>query len=101
MHGELLHWHPHIHALVTCGAFTHESVFLELPEFEMDSLLLTWQEPASRAPPEIDGLVQELYSCFSNRTIEPPKPVQTQEPTYVDSAFYFEPFSFFNPSIFL
>jgi len=30
------------HALVTCGAFTHESVFLELPEFEMDSLLLTW-----------------------------------------------------------
>ena len=23
-HGELLHWHPHIHALVTCGAFTAE-----------------------------------------------------------------------------
>ena len=21
-HGALLHWHPHIHALVTCGGFT-------------------------------------------------------------------------------
>ena len=30
-HGELLHWHPHIHALVTCGAFTPEGEFLEVP----------------------------------------------------------------------
>jgi len=43
-HGELLHWHPHLHALVTCGAFTHEGDFLELPEFEISSLLLAWQE---------------------------------------------------------
>ena len=43
-HGELLHWHPHIHALVTCGAFTPEGVFLELPEFDMASLLRVWQE---------------------------------------------------------
>ena len=43
-HGELLHWHPHIHALVSCGAFTSEGDFLELPEFDLDSLLLAWQE---------------------------------------------------------
>ncbi|MFC1763232.1 transposase [Planctomycetota bacterium] len=43
-HGELLHWHPHIHALVTCGGFTPDGTFLDLPEFDMDSLLLTWQE---------------------------------------------------------
>ncbi len=43
-HGELLHWHPHIHALVTCGAFTPEGIFLELSEFNLDSLLLKWQE---------------------------------------------------------
>ncbi|MFC1652818.1 transposase, partial [Planctomycetota bacterium] len=43
-HGELLHWHPHIHALVTCGAFDSEGVFLPLPQFDMDSLLLKWQE---------------------------------------------------------
>ena len=43
-HGELLHWHPHIHTLVTCGAFTPENEFLELPEFDMDRLLVAWQE---------------------------------------------------------
>ncbi len=43
-HGELLHWHPHIHTLVTCGAFTPEGDFLELPQFDLDSLLLKWQE---------------------------------------------------------
>jgi hypothetical protein len=30
--------------LVSCGAFTSEGEFLELPEFDMDSLLLAWQE---------------------------------------------------------
>ncbi len=43
-HGELLHFHPHFHFLVSCGTFTSEGEFLELPEFDMDSLLLTWQE---------------------------------------------------------
>jgi len=43
-HGELLHWHPHLHALLTCGAFTPEGDFLELPEFDISSLLLAWQE---------------------------------------------------------
>ena len=42
--GTLLHWNPHIHSLVTCGAFTPEGEFLELPEFDMDSLLVIWQE---------------------------------------------------------
>ena len=43
-HGELLHWHPHIHVLVTCGAFTPEGDFLELPQFDMERLLVAWQE---------------------------------------------------------
>ena len=43
-HGELLHWHPHIHVLITCGAFTPEGDFLELPEFDMDRLLVAWQD---------------------------------------------------------
>jgi hypothetical protein len=30
-HGELLRWHPHIHTLVTCGEFTPQGDFLELP----------------------------------------------------------------------
>ena len=43
-HGELLHWHPHIHVLVTCGAWTPEGDFLELPEFDMERLLVACQE---------------------------------------------------------
>ena len=30
--GELLHWHPHVHVLLTCGAFTPEGEFLQLPD---------------------------------------------------------------------
>ena len=43
-HGELLHWHSHIHVLITCGGFTPEGDFLELAEFDMQRLLIAWQE---------------------------------------------------------
>ena len=43
-HGELLHWHPHMHVLITCGVFTPEGDFLELPEFDKERLLAAWQE---------------------------------------------------------
>lgn len=43
-HGELLHWHPHIHTLVTCGAFTPEGAFLEVPEFDMERLQAAWRD---------------------------------------------------------
>ena len=56
--GQLLHWNPHIHSLVTCGAYTPEGEFLHLPEFDMDRLLLAWQEA--------------LFSLYlSERKIEP------------------------------
>ncbi len=42
--GQLVQWHPHIHSLVSCGAFTPEGEFLELPEFDMDRLLVAWQD---------------------------------------------------------
>ena len=42
--GELVHWHPHIHSLVTCGAFTAGGEFLEVPEFDMGRLETAWQE---------------------------------------------------------
>ena len=43
-HGELLHWHPHLHALVTCGAFTPAGEFVELPQLDLDRLEVAWQE---------------------------------------------------------
>lgn len=43
-HGHLLHWHPHMHVLITCGAWTREGEFLKLPEFEIQRLLVAWQD---------------------------------------------------------
>src|SRR3990172_6742159 len=43
-HGELLHWRPHFHVLLTCGAFTAEGEFLELPELDLERLEAAWQE---------------------------------------------------------
>ena len=37
-------WHPHIHTLVTCGGFTPEGDFLEVPELDMYRLHSAWQE---------------------------------------------------------
>ena len=41
--GELIHFHPHIHAIATDGAFTPDGVFLCLPKTSAESLLATWQ----------------------------------------------------------
>ena len=43
-HGELLHWHPHLHLLVSCGAFTSNGEFLELKEFDLERLEAAWQQ---------------------------------------------------------
>ena len=43
-HGELLHWHPHIHMLVTCGAFSPEGKFLDVAELHTEALRTAWQE---------------------------------------------------------
>jgi len=43
-HGELLHWNPHVHMLLTCGAFTPQGEFLELPELHRERLEAAWQE---------------------------------------------------------
>ena len=33
-YGGLLHWHPHFHTLVTCGEFTAEGAFVDVPELD-------------------------------------------------------------------
>jgi hypothetical protein len=43
-HGELLHWHPHFHMLLTWGAFTPQGEFLDVPELDMGRLETAWQE---------------------------------------------------------
>ena len=44
IYGELLHWHPHLHALATGGAFTPAGEFVKLPELDLQRLEAAWQE---------------------------------------------------------
>ena len=41
--GQLIHFHPHIHAIATDGAFTSDGTFLSLPKFDKQLLLAAWQ----------------------------------------------------------
>ena len=42
--GQLIHYHPHIHALVTEGAFTRDGTFVPLPEIDTEPFLKLWQK---------------------------------------------------------
>jgi hypothetical protein len=42
--GQLIHWHPHIHALVTDGAFTPDGTFIPLPAIEDEPFVRSFQE---------------------------------------------------------
>jgi putative transposase len=41
--GELIHFHPHIHAIATDGAFTPDGTFLYLPKIDNPPLLTARQ----------------------------------------------------------
>ena len=42
--GELVHFHPHLHALVTDGAFATDGTFIELPSVDADPFETLWQK---------------------------------------------------------
>jgi hypothetical protein len=42
--GQLIHWHPHIHALVTEGVFLPEGTFLPLPKLASEPFLKLWEQ---------------------------------------------------------
>jgi hypothetical protein len=41
--GELVHFHPHVHAVVTDGAFTNDGGFIPLPEIAVEPFLKLWE----------------------------------------------------------
>ena len=41
--GELVHFHPHVHAVVTDGAFTNDGGFIPLPEIAIEPFLKLWE----------------------------------------------------------
>ena len=42
--GELIHYHPHIHAIVTNGVFTEDRTFIPLPEIAVEPFLTVWEK---------------------------------------------------------
>jgi len=42
--GQLIHWHPHIHALVTEGVFVPDGTFLPLPRLATEPFLRQWEQ---------------------------------------------------------
>ncbi len=42
--GELLHFHPHLHALVTDGVFTRDGSFIGLPALDDEPFEKLWQK---------------------------------------------------------
>jgi len=47
--GQLVHWHPHIHALVTEGVFLPDGTFLPLPKLATEPFLKLWEQEQDRA----------------------------------------------------
>ena len=76
-HGELLHWHPHLHLLVTCAALMSNGEFLELKEFDVDRLEVAWQEAVFNlylaehkiAPEVVDNMRSWEHSGFSRPSL--------------------------------
>jgi len=46
--GELAHWHPHHHSIVTDGAFRADGTFLPLPKIEGEPFLKLWEHKIFR-----------------------------------------------------
>ena len=42
--GELVHWHSHLHALLTDGAFAPDGTFIALPELDDEPFEKLWRE---------------------------------------------------------
>ena len=80
-----------------CGGQMQVVAFIEPPQGEVIEKILQhcglWQASAPRAPPDVDGLVLELDSSYSDSPIgSPGQADQSQELTYVDIDPFLESF---------
>ncbi len=71
-----------------CGQDMKVVSFIEPPQANVIEKILRhcglWQDRTSRAPPDVDGLVQDLDFGFSTTQSSPPASNQGQELTYQD-----------------
>jgi len=73
--GQLVHWHCHIHVIVSDGGFTSDGTFVCLPRIDTDRLLTVWEDKVFEmllAADKIDRrVVEEMRSWeFSGFSVD-------------------------------
>jgi hypothetical protein len=68
--GQLAHFHPHVHAIVTDGMFSKDDTFIPLPEMAVEPFLKPWEKRVfdlllkrGKIAPQI---VKQMRSWYSN-----------------------------------
>ncbi len=42
--GDLIHWHPHVHAIISEGVFRKDGTFVGVPELDLSTCVARWQK---------------------------------------------------------
>jgi hypothetical protein len=65
--GELAHWHPHVHSIVTDGAFTSDGKFISLPDLPVEPFLKLWEQKIFALLLKHDKISQKVTACVVGR----------------------------------
>jgi hypothetical protein len=60
--GQLIHWHPHIHALVSEGVFLPDGTFVPLPKLATEPFLKLWEQEVLALLLAEDKISQEVVA---------------------------------------
>ena len=62
--GELAHWHPHVHSIVTDGAFCEDRTFIPLPDLAVEPFLKLWEQKIFSLLLKHDKISQEVVDSM-------------------------------------
>jgi hypothetical protein len=78
----------HLSYCFDCSGVMMVVAFIEPPQALVIKKILKhcglWQQPVSRPPPDVDGLVQDLDLAFSTKRNRHPQPDHAQDLIYED-----------------
>jgi len=63
-HGELAHFHPHVHSILTDGAFTFDGKFIPLPDIAVEPFLKLWEQKIFSLLLKHDKISQEVVDSM-------------------------------------
>jgi len=62
--GDLIHWHPHIHALVSEGVFLPDGTFVPLPKLAIEPFLKLWEQEVFALLQAVDKINDEVVAII-------------------------------------